>query len=121
MDRKEFQPQEVIFSEGDPSDLAYFIVLGSVDIFIGARRERRSVATLGPGEVFGEMGLIEGGPRSATAISVERTVCATYDSDQLLAALEKDPKEALVVIRSLISRLRDTNRKMLTHEGVERR
>ena len=118
MDRKEFQPHDVIFSEGEPSDVAYLIVLGGVDIFIGQPPEQRHIATLGPGEVFGEMGIIEDGPRSATAISSDRTVCATYNSDQLLTALESDPKEALIVIKSLIARLREA-RKILAAEHAQ--
>jgi CRP/FNR family cyclic AMP-dependent transcriptional regulator len=117
MQRKSFQPQDLIFSEGDPSDLAYLIVRGHVDICIGDGDNRRCVATLKAGDVFGEMGLIEAGPRSATAISRGRTVCAAYDADQLLAGLETDPQEAMIVIKSLIGRLREANQRILAAEG----
>jgi len=113
MERVSFQSGETIFREGDPSDLAYLIVRGSVAIQVGLGPKQRAVARFGPGEVFGEMGLIEAGPRSATAVAQDYTICAAYDADQLLALLESDPKEAVVFVRTLVQRLRETNRKLL--------
>ena len=59
-----FKAGDVIIREGDEGDAAYFIVSGEVEVLIGSGGRRLGV--LGAGEVFGEMCLIEPGPRSAT-------------------------------------------------------
>jgi CRP-like cAMP-binding protein len=113
MERVSFQPGEVVFAEGDASDLAYLIVRGGVSIHIGQGEAKRPLAELGAGEVFGEMGLIEDGPRSATAVAEDYTVCAAYTPTELLDLLEKNPTEAIVFVKTLVHRLRETNRKLL--------
>ena len=61
-----FKAGETIISEGDQGNNAFFIVTGSVEVCIGQGAKARNVGTLMTGEVFGEMCLIEPGPRSAT-------------------------------------------------------
>jgi CRP-like cAMP-binding protein len=112
-----FQKGEVIFTEGDLGEHCYKILSGEVEISIGLRgllnRNRRQVvATCGPGEYIGDMSLIAGGPRSATATAMAPTVCLAYSSEEVLRALESDPKEALAYVRLLISRIRHSNRRM---------
>ncbi len=110
MQRKTFNADETIFKSGDKSDLAYLIVVGGVDISVHGEAGEVKVASLKPGEVFGEMGLIDAGPRSADAIANQYTVCAGYDADELLDLLDNDPGEAVVFIKTLIRRLREANR-----------
>lgn len=112
-----FQQGEVIFTEGEPGDHCYKIVSGKVGISIDVRgvmrrRQRKTVASCGPGEFFGEMSLIAGGPRSASAMATEPTVCTAYSADEIMAALQNDPKEALAYVHMLIHRLRESNRRM---------
>jgi CRP-like cAMP-binding protein len=116
MQRVSFQPGDVVFSEGDHSDLAYLIVRGRITVSIGQGKSERLLAELEPGEVFGEMGLIEAGPRSATAVAQDYTVCAAYTPGELLDLLEKNPTEAIVFVKTLVHRLRETNRKLLRKE-----
>ena len=54
-----FRAGDPIISEGDSGDTAFFIVAGSVEVVLGQGDKARSVGTLGEGEVFGEMCLIE--------------------------------------------------------------
>ena len=65
-----FKAGDTIISEGDEGDTAFFIVTGSVEVTIGHGPEARTVGTLTTGEVFGEMCLIDPGPRSATVKAV---------------------------------------------------
>ena len=108
-----FEAGQTIFSEGDPSTHTYKILAGSVDIVIRGREgDERRVASIGPDEVFGEMGIINPGPRSATAIAREQTACAAYTADEVIALMSSEPVEAMQIIRSLILRLRNSNRKL---------
>ena len=118
MKHTEFKQGQIIFSQGDPSDLCYKIESGAVEIRItsydGTGTMRTVVAqTLGHGEVFGEMGIIDDSPRSASAIATKHTVCVAYTADQIIALLETNPKQALAYIHTLIRRLRSHNVKIL--------
>ena len=118
MKRREFRQGQVIFNQGDSSDLCYKIETGAVEIRIasydGSGTLRTVVAqTLGHGEVFGEMGIIDDAPRSASAIATKHAVCVAYTADEIMALLEVNPKEAMAYIHTLIQRLRSHNVKIL--------
>lgn len=110
-----FESGQKIFSQGDPSNLTYRILAGSVDITVltqgGAQKK---IASLGPDDVFGEMGIIDDSPRSATATAREQTACQAYSAEEVLELLANNPEEAIDLIRSLILRLRNANRKLAT-------
>lgn len=108
-----FESGETIFSQGDQSTETYQIVTGSVDIVIkGDDGAEKRVAALGPDEVFGEMGIIDPAPRSATAIAREPTACMVFTADQVIEMMNSEPAQAMSLIRSLIIRLRNSNRKL---------
>jgi CRP-like cAMP-binding protein len=69
------------------------------------------IASLGPGEVFGEMGVIDSGPRSATAIAAEDTECIVYGALDLLDQFDEDPSTTIEVMKTLVKRLRQSNRR----------
>jgi len=117
-----FKAGETIFAEGDPSDHCYRIRSGSVEIRLrvpGLMKRGRSetIATCGPGELIGEMSVIDAAPRSATAIAVAPTVCDSFTADEILNLLEHDPQEALNYVRTLIRRVRHSNRKLSWSAG----
>src|ERR1700731_196086 len=65
-----FKAGDAIVSEGAEGKTAYLIVSGSVEVSVGQGAMAKVLATLNPGEVLGEMCLIEPGPRSATVTAV---------------------------------------------------
>jgi CRP-like cAMP-binding protein len=87
----QYKAGERIFAEGDPSYYCYQIVRGRVDIVLSPKGRREVIATLGPGEVFGEMGVIDSGPRSATAIAAEDTECIVFGALDLLDEFDEEP------------------------------
>ncbi|MEM8689983.1 MAG: cyclic nucleotide-binding domain-containing protein, partial [Pseudomonadota bacterium] len=105
-----FETGQTIFSQGEPSKLTYRIIAGSVDIVVETQdgAEKR-IASLGPDDIFGEMGIIDDSPRSATAIAREQTACQAYTAEEVIDLLTSNPEEAIDLIRSLILRLRSTN------------
>ncbi|MEO1068045.1 MAG: cyclic nucleotide-binding domain-containing protein, partial [Cyanobacteria bacterium J06638_6] len=62
-----FGAGEMVFSEGSPADKAYIIESGYVEIFVGIGDGIVQLNMLGPGDIFGEMGIVDASPRLASA------------------------------------------------------
>jgi len=108
-----FRQGEVILREGAPGDEMYFVETGQVKVVRGAGREARTLAELGTGDVFGEMALLTGNPRSATvtAISeVDAWAMAKADFEDLVATY---PTLAMALSRLLSERLRSADERFL--------
>ncbi len=117
MRKVRFNEGEVIFSEGDIGEHCFKIISGKIDILVDVptvmkRGRKETIATSGPGEFVGDMSVIQRGPRSASAVAVEPTVCMAYTADEIVDLLENDPKEAMAYARLMINRLRNTTRRM---------
>lgn len=106
MDVKTFAPDQRIFQEGDSTDYAYIVEYGNVQIYreIGGRTVR--LAVLGKGDIFGEMGLVDDRPRSASAKALNDVALTPIDSAGFVALLRDDPDKTLPFIRVLFERLR---------------
>ncbi len=76
-----FNPGDIIFREGDDSREAYWLSTGRVGISVRTDSGEKMLAQLGPGQLFGEMGLIDDLPRSATATALEPTEVEVIDED----------------------------------------
>jgi CRP-like cAMP-binding protein len=102
-----FKAGDVIIREGDEGDAAYFIVSGEVEVIVGSGRRR--VGALGAGEVFGEMCLIEPGPRSATVRALTDTECRSASAEEFMEMIKDQPDRALAFMKTLVRRLRRMN------------
>jgi CRP-like cAMP-binding protein len=72
--RRKFRRNEVIFHQGDPGDSLHVVATGAVKILLpSAEGEEAIIATLRPGDFFGELALLDGASRSATAAALEQT------------------------------------------------
>lgn len=94
-----------VFREGDPSDGLYVIESGAVAIVrdrVGQPMQR--LARLGPGGFFGEMGLLEGGPRAASAVASEPTRLLQVRRSDLLAVFQERPLLAVKLRTAIIRR-----------------
>ena len=112
MDLKTFNRKAVIFRQGDPGDCMYDIQYGKVGIFFdyGGENEKK-VAELFPGQLFGEMGLLDHAPRSATAVALEDgTVLDTISEADFQAYFKEQPAKVLLLMEQMCSRLRKTTR-----------
>src|SRR5882757_9003383 len=103
-----FKAGDVIIREGDEGDTAFFIVSGAVDVAVG-RTNPKIVGRLQTGEVFGEMSLIEPGPRSATVTACCETECLAASYRDFVAAIEDNPERAVGFMKTLVRRLRKMN------------
>lgn len=95
----------VVFIRGDAGDNAYVVKTGQVEI----REAGRALETIQPGELFGEMALIDEGPRSASAVAVGPTEVAVVDRDTFHRLVRNDPDFAIGVMREMARRLRVMN------------
>lgn len=102
-----FAEGAVIFRKGDEASGLYVVVRGRVKISSGSRDGREIVLNLlGPGEVFGEVALIDGGERTAEATACEPVRVLVFDRAPLIALLEDNPALMLRMLVTLTSRLR---------------
>ncbi|HWZ72652.1 MAG TPA: cyclic nucleotide-binding domain-containing protein [Casimicrobiaceae bacterium] len=106
-----------IFSTGDPATALYLIKDGSVRVAVTSSGGKPiDVATLGSGSHFGEMALIDGAKRSASAATLEPTSMFRFDYDKVTALLDRSPATAAKLYRSLArflsNRLRQTTTDM---------
>jgi len=91
-----------IFLQGQPGTEMFGIVEGEVQL----RTADRVIATLGPDDVFGEMALIDGSPRMATAIAISDVVLAVIDKQRFLFLVHETPMFALSVMSAMADRFR---------------
>ena len=112
MTRRSFVSGDVIFREGEPSDAAYLVVSGIVEIVLGYESaHRKTIAVAGKGEYFGEMGAIDNCPRSATAVAMGDVVCVAVRPEEFMETLMKQPSEAIELLKILFERLRRADRR----------
>jgi CRP-like cAMP-binding protein len=109
MQKVAFKAGDTIIREGDDGDAAFFIVSGAVDVLVGKGDNASFVGRLETGEVFGEMCLIEPGPRSATVKAACDTECLTTSYQEFIAAIQENPERAVGFMKTLVRRLRKMN------------
>ncbi len=99
-----------LFRQGDPGDGLFVIRDGTVELSVRLEDQRRQILlTLGPGEILGEMAVVEDQPRSATATARTATRAWFIGREAMLAAVERSPALALALLREISGRLRDFN------------
>lgn len=110
VDQVKFDPDETIFNEQDKGDALYVIEAGSVRIWVlDEDVEPVTLKELGPGEFFGELAVLDRGPRSTNATAIGETTLHRLSSDDFQAFLMKHPDVAIDVICEIGARMRQTN------------
>jgi CRP/FNR family transcriptional regulator, cyclic AMP receptor protein len=117
---RRFRTGATLFHEGDLSDWVGLLVRGRVKVSsYGADGRERLVAVIGPGELLGELSAIDGEPRSATATALEPLEVHVLTSDEFVALLEKSPAATLGILRSVIGRLRDSDKRRVEFGALD--
>jgi len=102
-----FKRGEVLFHEGDPGNALYLIESGQVKIVLVSDEGEETILNVqGPEECLGELALIDGAPRSATAVALERVQALALYRDDFLALVENHPPVALAVMGGLAATIR---------------
>jgi CRP/FNR family cyclic AMP-dependent transcriptional regulator len=102
---------DVLFNEGDPPDSLYLVIRGRMAIAIANPIDRREsvVALMEPDDLFGEMSMLDNGPRSAMARALEPTTVLAIPFEPILAMFDQYPKLLWNVTRMLAQRIRVTD------------
>lgn len=108
--RKSYKAGTVLFREKEPGDVFYIVASGSVKIYTSnASGEEKILSVFGAGDNFGELSLIDGLPRSASAQVVEDSVLLSLKGDEFMRLLHAFPDMSLAIMKELCRRLRETN------------
>ncbi len=116
MQIKTFKKDEVIIEKDSHGTCAYIIKSGRVEISELANNKKMVLAILGEEQIFGEMGLIEDKPRSATVTAMEDVQLAMISRERFNELFEDNPKVLLPIIKSLFERLRTVNNLLISKD-----
>lgn len=107
MRRRRFRRGEVIFHQGDLGDSLQVVASGSVKIVLPSPEgEEAIIASLQPGDFFGELALLDGAPRSTSATAVEATETMSLAREHFLRLLADDARIVRALLEALASELR---------------
>ncbi len=108
-----FHESDTIFEEGSYGDEMYIVHSGSVRLVKKSPESELVIATITPGEFFGEMALVDNAPRSVSAIAgLNHTRLLALDRDKFLFLVSHQPAFALTVMHILCQRIRGMNEKV---------
>jgi len=109
--RKPYPKNSTVIAAGDPADALYVVISGRLKVTMSDNEGREVIlAILNQGEVFGEMGLIDQAPRSATVVAMESCELLTITRADFTKCLQKNFDLTMNVIRGLVKRLREADK-----------
>ncbi len=107
--RRTFKKNEIILREGSVDDVCYLVVKGKVAVLKGMHgHSPRTVATLGKGNVFGEMALFDGHPHVASVVAIDDTELYTMSRDEFQRMVDRMDPLMKGMVGMLVARLRQT-------------
>lgn len=114
MVKRRFRQGEIIFREGDPGRVLYLIHFGQVRVFVnGLDGSETSVILFGrPGDIFGELAVIDGLPRSATAVALHDTTLYIMRREQFRDHMRRFPQLSLNFMKELSRKVRYNTRQV---------
>lgn len=111
--RKSVSRSTTVMTGGDPTDSLYIVLSGRLKVMMSDAEGKEVILTiLGPGEFFGEMGLIDDEPRSATVVAIEPCELLYIAKRDFKKCLAENFDMAMAVMRGLVRRLREADRKI---------
>jgi CRP/FNR family transcriptional regulator, cyclic AMP receptor protein len=111
--RKSVGRNAKIIGAGDPTDSLYVVINGRLKVLMSDEQGREVILSiLGPGEYFGEMGLLDESPRSATVVTLEACELLTISSADFKRSLAENFELSLMMMRGLVKRLREADQKI---------
>ena len=113
VERRSFGRSVTIICAGDKTDSLYIVISGRLKVLMRDEQGREVIlAILGSGEFFGEMGLLDDSPRSASVVTLEPCELLGIAKDDFKRCLAENSDLSLVVMRGLVKRLREADQKI---------
>lgn len=111
--RKSVSRSTTVMAGGDATDSLYIVLSGRLKVMMSDAEGKEVILTiLGPGEFFGEMGLIDDEPRSASVVAIEACELLYIAKRDFKKCLAENFEMAMAVMRGLVRRLREADRKI---------
>jgi CRP/FNR family cyclic AMP-dependent transcriptional regulator len=111
--RRSFPRGTAVMAAGDATDSLYVVISGRLKVLMSDDEGREVILTmLGPSEYFGEMGLIDDSPRSASVITVEPSELLILSKRDFGKCLSDNFEMCMTVMRGLVKRLREADKKI---------
>ncbi len=110
--RRRFAAGEIVFAEGAEGDSAFIIERGQVEVSVERNGQTVRLAVLGPGEIFGEMSLIDDRPRTATVRTITEIDCVIVDRAQIQHRLRGADVITGSLLRLTLNRFRSLQRSL---------
>jgi len=109
-----FTKDETLLNQGEPGVGLYIIISGKVKIVKKTiSGDALEIAAHGPGDILGEITVLDNAPRSASVIAVENTECLYLSAWDFKARMKQHPEIALKVLPVVVKRFRETNERLL--------
>jgi CRP/FNR family transcriptional regulator, cyclic AMP receptor protein len=113
-ERVGFDPGKPLMRQGDPADAAYLIIDGYAEVMVETPAGSIIVATPGPNEIVGEMGILCDVPRNATVRARDRVVALRISKEPFMRMVREFPTMAVSIMQELADRLAATNTQLST-------
>jgi len=107
-----YKKGETIVKEGEQAVAFFIVTKGKVEVSTGLGARRQKLNELGPGGVFGEMALLDGGPRAATVRALDDVECLVLSRWDFVAELRTNPQVAVGMLPIVSKRLREVEAKL---------
>jgi uncharacterized membrane protein len=108
-----FAAGATVFAAGEPGDRMYVVGAGTVELSVADKLGQKIVlAEAGPGDIFGELSLLDQGPRTATAVALEPVQLMVLDRPALTRFLATKPEAALDMMAVMAKRIRETDERL---------
>ncbi|HEX6716148.1 MAG TPA: DUF1003 domain-containing protein [Pyrinomonadaceae bacterium] len=115
VDAIKLNPGETLFHAGEPGESLFVVRSGSIELFIKDTVGQKIVLTIAEeGSLFGELSLLDSGPRTATAIALNETELLVLDRDDLLLLFQKRPDAALSMLAAMSAMTRKADELLRT-------
>ena len=108
-----YAPGEVVFRQGDGGDEMFVVAEGRIGLSIAVEGHQQAIAELGAGEFFGELSLLSGAPRTATAIALEATTLLRIGRDVFSMMIQDDLDIVFGMMKKQGTRVSDSHRPLL--------
>jgi CRP/FNR family cyclic AMP-dependent transcriptional regulator len=115
IDYEKLEAGQTLFQAGEPGDALYIVRSGEIELYIKDTTGQKIVLNVvRSGEMFGELSLLDSGPRSATAIALMETELLVLDRDDLLLLFQKKPEAALHMLAAMSGMTRKADQLLRT-------